>query len=240
MGPELMPKTGAAKAIGALALLNARSPAKDLKAFYAEDKQCYLRHIRDQDRRDPHRRIHTAILRPGGFKKARAADFLFLDEAQRRMLRRVLLPLFASLAFTGSHLPDPWDKALRVRQGYLDEVPRCPPSTSFISAFQAKKGKLDAAESSKAANVNVPRSTIRSQLMLGHEIFDPELSRRVWWIMPHRGRRRNHQIGEKLAWHKLDARSAVRSCFMDRNDILNLFVVTNLPLPSGAIPAPVS
>jgi hypothetical protein len=25
--------------------------------------------------------------------------------------------------------------------------------------------------------------------------------------------------------------------FMDRDDILNLFVVTNLPLPNGAIPA---
>jgi hypothetical protein len=24
--------------------------------------------------------------------------------------------------------------------------------------------------------------------------------------------------------------------FMDRDDILNLFIVTNLPLPSGAIP----
>jgi hypothetical protein len=26
--------------------------------------------------------------------------------------------------------------------------------------------------------------------------------------------------------------------FMDREDILNLFVVTNLPLPKGALPAP--
>ena len=28
--------------------------------------------------------------------------------------------------------------------------------------------------------------------------------------------------------------------FMDRDDILNLFVVTNLPLPRGAIPEPKS
>ncbi len=26
--------------------------------------------------------------------------------------------------------------------------------------------------------------------------------------------------------------------FMDRDDILNLFVVTSLPLPSGALPVP--
>jgi hypothetical protein len=36
---------------------------------------------------------------------------------------------------------------------------------------------------------------------------------------------------------KLDATKRSQVMFMDRNDILNLFVVTNLPLPSGANPA---
>jgi hypothetical protein len=34
---------------------------------------------------------------------------------------------------------------------------------------------------------------------------------------------------------KLDASKRSQVMFMDRDDILNLFVVTNLPLPSGAI-----
>jgi hypothetical protein len=66
--------------------------------------------------------------------------------------------------------------------------------------------------------------------MLGHEIYEPELSRRV---------RVDHAFivaGAEITnaarnWlgNKLDATK--RS--MERNDILNLFVVTNLPLPSG-------
>jgi hypothetical protein len=38
--------------------------------------------------------------------------------------------------------------------------------------------------------------------------------------------------------NKLDASKRSQVMFMDRDDILNLFVVTNLPLPSGALPAP--
>lgn len=45
--------------------------------------------------------------------------------------------------------------------------------------IQAKRGKLDASGVSKASNLNV--SEIRNQvhMMLGHEIFDPEISKKV-------------------------------------------------------------
>jgi hypothetical protein len=36
----------------------------------------------------------------------------------------------------------------------------------------------------------------------------------------------------------LDAAKRSQIMFMDRDDILNLYVVTNLPLPEGALPAP--
>jgi hypothetical protein len=36
--------------------------------------------------------------------------------------------------------------------------------------------------------------------------------------------------------NKLDATKRSQIMFMDRDDILNLYVVTNSPLPSGAIP----
>jgi hypothetical protein len=36
----------------------------------------------------------------------------------------------------------------------------------------------------------------------------------------------------------LDAAKRSQILFMDRDDILNLYVVTNLPLPEGALPAP--
>ena len=40
------------------------------------------------------------------------------------------------------------------------------------------------------------------------------------------------QVGERL-----DATKRSQVMFMDRDDILNLFIVTNLPLPKGALPA---
>ena len=37
--------------------------------------------------------------------------------------------------------------------------------------------------------------------------------------------------------NKLDATKRSQVMFMDRDDILNLFIVTNLPLPKGALPS---
>ena len=75
-------------------------------------------------------------------------------------------------------------------------------------------------------------------MMLGHEIFDPELNRRV--LVDHAlivaggiiTKSARNWIGNKL-----DANKRSQIMFMDREDILNLFVVTNLPLPKRAQPS---
>lgn len=48
--------------------------------------------------------------------------------------------------------------------------------------------------------------------------------------------RRNHKAGQELARGKLDQSKRAQILFMDREDILDLFVVTNIPLPPGAVP----
>lgn len=74
-------------------------------------------------------------------------------------------------------------------------------------------------------------------MMLGHEIFDSELSKTV--LVDHAfiaaGGEITKQARNWLAG-KLDATKRSQVMFMDRDDILNLFVVTNLPLPSKALP----
>ena len=73
----------------------------------------------------------------------------------------------------------------------------------------------------------------------GHEIFDPETSRRV--LVNHAfilaggeiTKAAKNWIGERL-----DASKRSQVMFMDRDDILNLFVVTNVPLPAAALPPP--
>jgi hypothetical protein len=45
--------------------------------------------------------------------------------------------------------------------------------------IQAKKGKLDAAGVTRAGNANIAEVHNQALMMLAHEIFDPEINRRV-------------------------------------------------------------
>ena len=104
--------------------------------------------------------------------------------------------------------------------------------------LQAKKDKLDAAGDSKSGNHNIAEIHNQVLMMLGHEIFDPERNTRV--LVNHAFIVAGGEI-TKVArnWlgNKLDATKRSQIMFMDRDDILNLYVVTNLPLPAGALPA---
>ncbi|SDY24753.1 hypothetical protein SAMN05421754_1004101, partial [Nitrosomonas sp. Nm58] len=74
-------------------------------------------------------------------------------------------------------------------------------------------------------------------MMLGHEIFDPEISRRV--LVDHAFIVAGGEITKQARnWlgEKLDASKRSQILFMDREDILNLYIVNNLPLPENALP----
>jgi hypothetical protein len=103
--------------------------------------------------------------------------------------------------------------------------------------IQVKKGKLDAAGNSKATNVNVAEIYNQLLMMLGHEIFDPEIGKRV--LVDHAFIVAGGEITKAARnWlgGKLDASKRSQIMFMDREDILNLFIVNNIPLPKGALP----
>lgn len=74
-------------------------------------------------------------------------------------------------------------------------------------------------------------------MMLAHEIFDPETTRRVpvdqAFIVA--GGEITKAARNWLA-NALDASKRSQIMVMDRTDILNLYVVTNLPLPAKALP----
>jgi hypothetical protein len=77
-------------------------------------------------------------------------------------------------------------------------------------------------------------------MMLGHEVFDPEIGKRV--LVDHAFIVAGGDITKAARnWlgNKLDASKRSQILFMDRDDILNLYVVTSLPLPSAAWPTQV-
>ncbi|MEJ7559377.1 MAG: hypothetical protein WKF66_13790 [Pedobacter sp.] len=89
---------------------------------------------------------------------------------------------------------------------------------------------------SKARNTNVAEIHNQVCMMLGHEIFDPEIGKRV--LVDHAFIIAGGEITKSARnWlgGKLDASKRSQIMFMDRNDILNLFIVNNVPLPKGAV-----
>ena len=102
--------------------------------------------------------------------------------------------------------------------------------------IQAKKGKLDAAGISKGSSENMAEIHNQALMMLGHEVFDPEIGKKV--LVDHAFIVAGGEITKAAKnWigNKLDASKRSQIMFMDREDILNLFTVTNLPLPGGAV-----
>jgi hypothetical protein len=219
---------------GALALLNAALVREGFEAFYAPDKQCYLRHLATNtvatSSPNPHRPFSASEL------KKREQLIAYLDEASEdELIEEVLLPLFRQLGFHRVTAAGHKDKALEYGKDVWMKF-TLPTQHVLYFGIQAKKGKLDASGVSKPTNMNVAEIHNQVMMMLGHEIFDPEIGKRVLvdhaFIIAGGGitKAARNWLGSKL-----DASKRSQVMFMDRDDILNLFVVTNLPLPSGAL-----
>ena len=217
---------------GALSMLNTTLAREGFEAFYAEDRQCYLRHIATNTlvipSPNPHRPFSAAEVK----KREQLIDYL--DGASEDMLiEEMLLPLFRQLGFHRVTAAGHKDKALEYGK---DVWMRFTLPTQHVLYFgiQAKKGKLDA---SGVSTSNVAEIYNQLLMMLGHEIFDPEASRRV--LVDHAFIIAGGEITKAARnWlgGKLDASRRSQIMFMDRDDILNLYVVTNLTLPIGAVP----
>jgi hypothetical protein len=222
---------------GALATLNGALAREGFKAFYAPNKQCYLRHLPTNTvatpSPDPHRPLSTAELEKRGRLEA------FLDTASEDMLiEDVLLPLFRQLGFHRVTAAGHKDKALEYGKDVWMKF-TLPTQHVLYFGIQAKKAKLDTAGTSKPGSANVAEIHNQVSMMLGHEIFDPEIGKRV--LVDHAFIVSGGEITKAARnWlgNQLDASRRSQILFMDRDDILNLYVVTNLPLPSGAAPPP--
>lgn len=217
---------------GALAALNAALAREGFEAFYADDKQCYLRHVATNTLAmalpNPHRPFSASEL------KRREQMIAYLDNASEDMLiGEVLLPLFRQLGFHRVTAAGHKDKALEYGKDVWMRF-TLPTQHTLYFGIQVKKGKLDAAGVSTS---NVAEIHNQVMMMLGHEVFDPEAGRKV--LVDHAFIVAGGEITKAARnWlgGKLDAARRSQVMFMDRDDILNLYIVTNMPLPKGALP----
>lgn len=223
----------------ALAMLNGALAREGFEAFYAEDKQCYLRHVRTNTIAAPGPNPH----RPFSAAEVKRRDQLlaYLEgTSEDSLIEDVLLPLFRQLGFHRITAAGHRDKQLEYGKDVWMKY-TLPTQHVLYFGMQVKKGKLDAAGVSKTATANVAEILNQVTMMLGHEIFDPEIGKRV--LVDHAFVIAGGEITKAARnWlgNKLDATKRSQILFMDRDDILNLYVVTNLPLPTGAVPSTVT
>ena len=220
---------------GALKLLNSSLAREGYEAFYASDNQCYLRHIATNTvaaaSPNPHRPFSQIEI------TRREQLSAYLNKASEdELIEEILLPLFRQLGFHRVTATGHKDKSLEYGKDIWMKY-TLPTQHILYFGIQAKRGKLDASGNSKSTNTNMAEIYNQALMMLGHEIFDSELSKKV--LVDHAfivaGGEITKQAKNWLAG-KLDAAKRSQVMFMDRDDILNLFVVTNLPLPSKALP----
>jgi hypothetical protein len=218
-----------AKALAALNIVLAR---EGWAALYDENGLAQLRHIATNtiaQMANPHRPFTPSEV------ERRDQLLAYLGKcSEDELIEEVLLPLFRQLGFHRITAAGHKDKALEYGKDVWMKY-TLPTLHVLYFGIQAKKGKLD---SSGVSTTNVAEIHNQVTMMLGHEIFDPELSRRV--LVDHAFIVAGGEITKQARnWigNKLDASRRSQVMFMDRDDILNLFVVNNLPLPKGALPA---
>ncbi|PRZ34789.1 hypothetical protein CLV47_12321 [Antricoccus suffuscus] len=219
----------------ALRHLNEVLAREGFEAFYGDDRHCYLRHIGTNTvtvlQPNPHRPLTTVEVQ-------RRNDLAgFLDKcSEDELIEEVLLPLFRQLGFHRITAAGHKDKALEYGKDIWMRY-MLPTQHLLYFGIQAKKGKLDASGVTKAGNANMAEIYNQALMMLAHEIFDPEINRRV--LVDHAFIVAGGEITKAARnWlgNALDDAKRSQIMFIDRDDILNLYVVTNLPLPVSALP----
>lgn len=217
----------------ALEYLNKPLSREGYEGYYGDDGLFYIKHIGTKtisQAANPHRPFT-----PKEIERRENLNTFLGKCSEDELIEEVLLPLFRQLGFHRIQAAGHRDKALEYGK---DIWMRYVLPTQHILYFgiQAKKGKLDAAGMRKGSNRNISEVYQQALMMLGHEIFDPETSKKA--LVDHAfivaggviTKQAKNWLGQKL-----DATKRSQIMFMDREDILNLFTVTNLPLPSGAL-----
>lgn len=219
----------------ALAQLNETLGREGFEAFYGEDNHCYLRHIGTQTVTVLAANPHRPFSRAEQERRRLLAGYLS-HCSEDNLIEEVLLPLFRQLGYHRITAAGHKDKALEYGKDVWMRY-TLPSQHILYFGIQAKKGKLDASGVTKTGNANMAEIYNQTLMMLAHEVFDPEINRRV--LVDHAFIVAGGEITKAARnWlgNALDAAKRSQIMFMDRDDILNLYVVTSLPLPDAALP----
>jgi hypothetical protein len=221
----------------ALLALNVPLKREGFEAFYGEDDNLYFKHLGTQTisaKPDPHK--------PFTVEEATRREQLsaYLDIcSEDQLIEEVLLPLYRQLGYHRITAAGHEDKNLEHGKDVWMRL-MLPSQHMLYFGLQVKKGKLDAsADSIKRDGPNTNIAIIHNQvmMMLDSPVWDPEFNsnRLVDHAFIVAGGKITKSAQMWLA-RNLVPQQRSRIMFMDRDDILNLFIASNTQLPSGALP----
>jgi hypothetical protein len=215
----------------ALAELNISIARDGLQGYFDGAGKCHLRNLGTEVTSATHpiqRRAWTdAELR----KRKSLSDYLN-SASEDDFIESILQPLFQQLGFIRVSVSGHRDKALEYGKDIWMKY-QMPTSHYLYFGIQVKRTKIDSAGASK--NSNVAEILNQITMMLGHPVWDPETNRQnlvdhVFIVSASEITKQAKQwLGQNL---DISARRTVM--FIDRDDLLNLAVSTNLRLPNEA------
>lgn len=224
------------KRSAALKAINVPLNREGFEAFYADDNQCYLRHLGTKTIVTSAANPHRPFSKQEQERKAQLSAYLDVA-SEDEFIGDVLLPMLRQIGFHRITSSGHKDKALEFGKDIWMRY-QLPTMHVLYFGLQAKKGRLDTSGVTKAGNANMSEILNQAQMMLAHEVFDPELNRKV--LVDHAviaaggeiTKAARHFIGEAL-----DRPKRSQILFMDREDIINLYTVNQVPLPLRALKA---
>lgn len=212
----------------ALLELNVSLAREGLEAFYGADNLCYLRNVGTGAEGRPGPVVERALSQDELDRQARL--MAFMDAASEDdLIENVLFPLLQTLRFQRISVTGHKDKALEFGKDLWMKY-RLPTGHFLYFGLQVKRGKIDAAARSQHQNIAEIHNQIT--MMLGSEIFDPDINKKrlVDHVILVAGgeitKQAQHWLGERL-----NASQRSQILFMDRADILHLFVIHNVTMP---------
>ena len=215
----------------AIKRLNRSLGREGLEAYYADDQVCYLRNSKTRKSARPARKAERALTPEEKLSQTNLLSYLN-SASEDDITENVILPLFQELGFRRISVAGHKDKALEFGKDLWMKF-TLPTRNVLYFGVQVKRGKIDAAGKTKGTNSNVAEILNQIGMMLGHVRFDPDINKRR--LVDHAfivsggeiTKQARQWLGERL---DLSQRSQIM--FLDRSDLLQLFVTHALEVPN--------
>ena len=215
---------------GALQILNASLAREGFCAFFDDAGVCRIKNVRTRATSLAIQSSQRAWTREELDTRQLLENFL-ASSSEDEITREILLPLFRQLGFRRITEAGHTDKSLEYGNDIWMKF-RLPTQHDLYFGIQVKKGKIHSSGRSNEANIAGLLSQI--QMMLGHLIFDPEINKRR--LVDHAIIVSGGEITKQARnWlgGRLDASQRSQILFMERNDILDLWLINGAPLPKS-------